>query len=50
MARQEQNRIVETAREARQAEPGPTVRNVLVVSTVMLIAIFAILWFVFFRT
>lgn len=42
--------IVETAREARQAEPGPSVRNVLVISTSAIVIIFAILWFVFFRT
>jgi hypothetical protein len=42
--------IIETAREARQAEPGPTVRNVLVWSTGLIIVAFAIVWFVFFRT
>ena len=50
MARLEQGRIIETAREARQAEPGPTVRNVLVISTTAVIVIFAIIWFVYFRT
>jgi hypothetical protein len=50
MARVEDGQIVETAREARQAEPGPTVRNVLVVSTSVSIAILAVIWFVFFRT
>ena len=50
MARQEQGRIVETAREARQAEPGPTIRNVLVISTGAAIVILAIIWFVFFWT
>ena len=36
--------------QARQAEPGPTVRNVLVISTSAVIVIFAIIWFVFFHT
>jgi hypothetical protein len=44
------DQIIESAREARQAERGPTVRNVLVASTSLLIAAFIILWFVFFRT
>jgi hypothetical protein len=42
--------IVETTQEARQAERGPTVRNVLVVSTVLVIVAFAIIWIIFFRT
>lgn len=41
--------IIETAREARQAERGPTVRNVLVWSTGLVIVAFAIVWFVFFK-
>lgn len=39
--------IVETAQEARQAERGPSVRNVLVVSTAAVIVAFAVLWLVF---
>ncbi len=42
--------IIESAREARQAERGPTVRNVLVVSTSLIIAAFIVIWLVFFRT
>ena len=42
--------IVETAREARQAEPGPSVRNVLVISTGAVIVAFAIIYFMFFMT
>ncbi len=41
--------IIETAREARQAEPGPSVRNVLVISTTALIILFAVTWLMFFR-
>jgi len=43
-------RFIETAQEARQAERGPTVRNVLVWSTGLIIVAFAIVWFSFFRT
>jgi hypothetical protein len=42
--------VIETAREARQAEPGPSVRNVLVISTVAVIVAFAAIWLVFFNT
>lgn len=41
--------IVETAQEARGAEPGPTVRNVLVWSLGLVIVAFAIVYFIFFR-
>lgn len=42
--------VIETAQEARQAERGPTVRNVLAISTVAVIVAFAVIWLVFFRT
>jgi hypothetical protein len=42
--------IIESAQEARQAERGPTVRNVLAASTGLAIAALAIIWFVFLRT
>jgi hypothetical protein len=41
--------VIETAREARQAEPGPSVRNVLVISTVAVIIAFAGIWLIFFN-
>ena len=41
--------VIETAREARQAEPGPSVRNVLVISTVAVIVMFAIIWLMFVK-
>jgi hypothetical protein len=41
--------VIETAREARQAEPGPSVRNVLVISTVAVIIAFAGIWLLFFN-
>jgi hypothetical protein len=40
--------VIETAREARQAESGPSVRNVLVISTVAVIIAFAVIWLMFF--
>ncbi len=42
--------VIETAREARQAEPGPSMRNVLVISTTAVIIAFAVIWLMFFRT
>ncbi len=41
MAKVEDGHIVETAREARGAEPGPSVRWVLIISTFSVAAIFA---------
>ena len=43
-------RIVETATEARQGEPGPSVLALLAVSTGLAVLILGVLWFVFFRT
>jgi len=40
--------IVETTREARGAERGPTVRNVLVVSTALVVVAFAVIYFLYF--
>jgi hypothetical protein len=42
--------IVETTQETRQAERGPTVRNVLFASPGLVIVAFAIIWIIFFRT
>ena len=50
MATKRHNQIVETPTEARQAEPGPSVLALLVVSTGLAILILAAVWFVFFRT
>jgi len=41
--------IVETPKEARQGEPGPSMLVVLSVSTVALAVIFAGLWYFFLR-
>ncbi len=50
MAKRQHGRIVETATEARQGEPGPSVLALLTVSTGLAILILGIVWFVFFRT
>ena len=50
MATREKGRIVETATEARQAEPGPSVLALLTISTGLAILILGVVWFVFFRT
>jgi hypothetical protein len=42
--------IVESAVEARGAERGPTVRNVLVASLVLVVVAFAVVYCIFFRT
>ncbi|MGD9770132.1 MAG: hypothetical protein AB7U62_21050 [Pseudolabrys sp.] len=41
--------IVETAKEARQGERGPSVLVVLLVSTGAIAMIFALLWYLFMR-
>jgi hypothetical protein len=48
MAVEKHGVIVETATEAQQAEPGPSILFLLLVS-VAVVAL-AIVWFVFFRT
>ncbi len=50
MAEKRNGQITETATEARQAEPGPSVFNLLTISTVAAIIALGIVWFVFFRT
>jgi hypothetical protein len=50
MAERDKGQIIETAQEARGAERGPTVRNVLVWSLGLVIVAFAIVYFVFFRS
>ncbi len=48
MARIEDGHIVETATEARGAERGPTVRNVLVAGTGLVVAAFVIVYISYF--
>lgn len=50
MATRDNGQIVETATEARQAEPGPSVLALLAISTGLAILILGVVWFAFFRT
>jgi hypothetical protein len=50
MATRQHGHIVETPIEARQAEPGPSVLALLMVSTGLAVLILGLVWFVFFRT
>ena len=50
MRKQENGQVVETATEARGAERGPTVSNVLAWSLGLVVAAFVVIYFVFFRT
>lgn len=45
-----EGRIVETAQEARGAEPGPSMLALLSISTIAAGFVLAIVWFMFFRT
>jgi hypothetical protein len=48
VAKMENERIVETGVRARGAERGPTVRNVLVIGTGLVVAGFIIVYIVYF--
>jgi hypothetical protein len=50
MATQRNDQIVETATEARGAEPGPSVLALLTASIGLAVLILAGVWFAFFRT
>jgi hypothetical protein len=50
METKQNGQVVETAREARQAEPGPSVLALLSMSTGLAILVLGVVWFVFFRT
>ena len=50
MAIRQNQKIIETPTEARQAEPGPSVLALLSASTGLAILILGVIWFVFFRT
>jgi hypothetical protein len=50
MAKKEHGRIVETPTEARQAEPGPSILAILVISASLAVLILGVVWYVFFRT
>jgi hypothetical protein len=48
MAKMEDGHIVETPLEARGAERGPTVRNMLVAGTGLVAAAFVVIYMVYF--
>lgn len=48
MPKEENGQIVETATEARGAERGPTIRNVLLASTGLVVAGFVVVYMVYF--
>ena len=50
MATTKDGRIVETATEARQAEPGRSVRAVMSFSVALAAVVLSVVWFIFFRT
>jgi hypothetical protein len=50
LVEKKQGRIVETATEARQAEPGPSILLVLIVSIGSAVAMLGAVWFFLFRT
>jgi hypothetical protein len=50
MAARRHGQIIESATEARQAEPGPSVLALLMASTGLAVLVLGIVWFVFFRT
>jgi hypothetical protein len=50
MVQNRDGRITETATEARQGEPGPSVLNVLMLSVGGALVLMAVVWFVFFTT
>ncbi|WP_168212865.1 MULTISPECIES: hypothetical protein [unclassified Bradyrhizobium] len=50
MATQRHDQIIETATEARQAEPGPSVLALLTVSTGLAVLILGVVWFVLLHT
>jgi cobalamin biosynthesis Mg chelatase CobN len=50
MVEKQKGRIVESATDARQAEPGPSIFLVLIVSVILAVAILGIVWFIFFKT
>lgn len=50
MMRKKHGIIIETPTAARQAEPGPSILSLLVISVSVAVVGMAVVWFVFFRT
>jgi hypothetical protein len=49
MVRKKHGIIIETPKEARQAESGPSVLSLLVVSLILALIGMAAVWYLFFR-
>jgi hypothetical protein len=49
MAVKHNGQIVDTTREIRLAEPGPSILALLTMSTGLAVLILGVVWFVFFR-
>jgi hypothetical protein len=49
-ATKQKEQIVESATEARHAEPGPSILALLAISLGLAVLILGVVWFVFFRT
>jgi hypothetical protein len=50
MARLEEGHVVETPTQARQAERGPSILTLLVVSLALAVIVMGVIWMVFFQT
>jgi hypothetical protein len=50
MVRKKDGIIIETPTEARQAEPGPSILWLLLISLSVAVIAMAVVWFGFFRT
>lgn len=48
--KRQDGQIVESATEARQAEPGPSILKVLILGVILAVLALGALWFLFFRT
>jgi flagellar basal body-associated protein FliL len=50
MSKIQDGRVTESATEARQAEPGPSILVLLIVSLVLALGLMVVVWFVFFKS
>ena len=50
MVKKKDGVIIETATEARQAEPGPSILLMLVASVAIAVTAMGVVWFLFFQT
>ena len=50
MVKKKHGVIIETPMEARQAEPGPSILLLLVISVIFAVLAMVVVWYVFFAT